>query len=339
MINNEKKGYLCGLENQNQKAMEKYIRFDWAAKHMLRDKANFDILEGFLTVLLGEKITIVEILESESNKDNERGKTNRVDIKARNTRDEIIIVEIQQAREMHYLERILFGASKAVTEHIEKGLKYEQIKKVYSINIIYFDMGTGDDYIYHGETVFRGVNKHDILQVNDRERDILGMRPINDVFPEYYILRVNSFNKKAETPLEEWMDYFGNGNIKDDTIVPGLEEARKKLIYMMMSDKERRVYDRHFMDIAIYEDQLETAMLEGRAIGLEKGLAEGHQIGLEKGLEKGLEEGLEKGLEKGRKEGRKEAALEMAAKMKRNGLPFDLITEITGLPVKEIENL
>ena len=135
------------------------------------------------------------------------------------------------------------------------------------------------------------------------------------------------------------MDYFGNGNIKDDTIVPGLEEARKKLIYMMMSDKERRVYDRHFMDIAIYEDQLETAMLEGRAIGLEKGLAEGHQIGLEKGLEKGLEEGLEKGLEKGRKEGRKEAALEMAAKMKRNGLPFDLITEITGLPVKEIENL
>lgn len=55
MINKEKKGYLCGLENQNQKAMEKYIRFDWAAKHMLRDKANFDILEGFLTVLLGEK--------------------------------------------------------------------------------------------------------------------------------------------------------------------------------------------------------------------------------------------------------------------------------------------
>ena len=44
-----------------------YIRFDWAMKHMLRDKANFDILEGFVSVLLGEEIKIEEILESESN--------------------------------------------------------------------------------------------------------------------------------------------------------------------------------------------------------------------------------------------------------------------------------
>ena len=45
----------------------KFIRFDWAAKRMLRDKANFGVLEGLLTVLLGEKITIDQILESESN--------------------------------------------------------------------------------------------------------------------------------------------------------------------------------------------------------------------------------------------------------------------------------
>lgn len=46
---------------------ERYIRFDWAMKRMLRDKANFAVLEGLLTVLLGEKITIIELLESESN--------------------------------------------------------------------------------------------------------------------------------------------------------------------------------------------------------------------------------------------------------------------------------
>ena len=33
-----------------------YIRFDWAIKHILRDKANFDILEGLISVLLGEEV-------------------------------------------------------------------------------------------------------------------------------------------------------------------------------------------------------------------------------------------------------------------------------------------
>ena len=43
-----------------------YIRFDWAIKRLLRQKANFGALEGFLTVFLGERIRIVEILESDS---------------------------------------------------------------------------------------------------------------------------------------------------------------------------------------------------------------------------------------------------------------------------------
>ena len=46
---------------------DRYIRFDWAVKRLLRQKANFDVLEGFLTVLLGEEVKIIELLESESN--------------------------------------------------------------------------------------------------------------------------------------------------------------------------------------------------------------------------------------------------------------------------------
>ena len=86
---------------------DRYIRFDWAAKRLLRNKANFGVLEGFLTVLLGEDIHILEILESESNQQSEEDKFNRVDIKARNSKDEIIIVEIHNTRELYYLERIL----------------------------------------------------------------------------------------------------------------------------------------------------------------------------------------------------------------------------------------
>ena len=184
------------------------IRFDWAAKRILRDKANFGVLEGLLTVLIGEPIRIQQLLESESNQNSIDDKFNRVDIKAENSKGEIIIVEIQLTREIYYLERILFGVSKAITEHISLGSKYNQVKKVYSINILYFDLGKGGDYLYHGTTHFVGVHTGDELQVNIKEGELIRMRTPSEIFPEYYIIRVNEFNKVASTPLEEWMEYL-----------------------------------------------------------------------------------------------------------------------------------
>lgn len=101
---------------------DKYIRFDWAVKRLLRHKANFGVLEGFLTVLIGDEIHIVEILESEGNQQTENDKFNRVDIKALNSKNEIVIIEIQNTRELYYLERILYGVAKAITEHISLGV-------------------------------------------------------------------------------------------------------------------------------------------------------------------------------------------------------------------------
>lgn len=98
-----------------------YIRFDWAIKRLLRDKANFSVLEGLLTVLFNDKTKIVEILESEGNQQRDDDKFNRVDIKAKNSKGEIIIVEVQNTRELYYLERILYGTAKAITEHISLG--------------------------------------------------------------------------------------------------------------------------------------------------------------------------------------------------------------------------
>ena len=182
---------------------EKFIRFDWAAKRILRDKANFDVLEGLVTVLLNERIHIIEILESEGNRETAEDKFNRVDIKARNSKDEIIIVEIQLTREIYYLERMLYGVAKTITEHISLGDKYDKVKKVYSINILYFDLGKGSDYLYHGQTVFRGVHTDDTLVINTKENDAIRMKTPTEVFPEYFIIRVNEFNKVATTPLQK----------------------------------------------------------------------------------------------------------------------------------------
>lgn len=149
---------------------DRYIRFDWAVKRLLRQKANFDVLEGFLTVLLGEEVKIIELLESESNQQSADDKFNRVDIKAKNSKDEIIIVEIQNTRELYYLERILYGVAKAITEHISLGERYYEVKKIYSISILYFDIGKGNDYLYHGQNSFTGVHTGDRLEVTTKRK-------------------------------------------------------------------------------------------------------------------------------------------------------------------------
>ena len=122
------------------------------------------------------------------------------------------------------------------------------------------------------------------IVINTRTKDAIGMVSSTDIFPEYYIIRVNEFNKVATTPLEEWLDYLKDGNIRDNTTTPGLAEARERLRYMQMSDDERRAYDRHNDNIMVQNDILETKMIEGREQGLEEGRARGLEQGLEQVL-------------------------------------------------------
>ena len=290
---------------------DKYIRFDWAVKRLLRDKANFDVLEGLLTVLLDRQIHIIDILESESNQQDYDDKFNRVDIKARDSENEIIIVEVQVTRELYFLERILYGVAKAITEHMALGELYSEVKKVYSISILYFDIGVGTDYLYHGQNQFVGVHTHDHLQVNTKERGAIVKRLPSEIFPEYILVRVNEFDKEAVTPLEEWVRYLKDGIITSETTAPGLEEAREKLRYYSMSPEERYAYDEHLNAIMIQNDVLSTAKFEGR----EEGLAEG------------------------REEGRVEERLETARRMRSDGLSMEMVVRYTGLSEEEINNL
>ena len=312
------------------KGKNEYIRFDWAAKYMLRSKADFAIFEGLINVLIGEKVEIVELLESESNQEHKDDKFNRVDIKAKDSQGRIILVEIQQSRELDYLQRMLYGVAKTITEHMGKGMIYEQVKKVYSINILYFDLGEGADYLYHGQTTLVGVHTKDTLQLTQHEQDDLHVVTPEDVFPEYFVIRVNEFNKLAVTPLEEWLEYLKDEYIRPDTTVPGLMEARERLEYLRMSEEERRFYD-HYLDTLVRDtDVMKTKLLEAEIKGMKKGEA--------KGLAKGLAKGEAKGIAKAEAKAREEK-LESARKMKADGVPSELISKYTGLSVEEIDSL
>lgn len=306
------------------------IRFDYAIKKLLRNKANFAVLEGFIQVFLGKKCKIQSILESEGNKDNDDDKYNRVDIKAQDEDGEIFIVEVQTSRYTYYLERILFGVSKAVTEQVEEGGDYGKIKKVYSISIVYYDLGVGSDYIYKGYTEFKGVHSGDSLKISrkeelteeeiaielekdeDKRRNFkLKKQNVGDIFPLYYIIRINSFRPSVANALEEWMTFLKDNSIKDDTTTPGLVEAKEVLKRSNMSKDERETYIRH----------LESMQNEKSAITYSHA------------------EGKVEGRIEGRAEGRQEPLLATVRNAKAIGLTVEQIVQLTGLTVEEIEKI
>ena len=211
----------------NSNKNNQVIRFDWAMKRLLRNKANFSVLEGLLTTLLGEKIVIQKLLESESNQETEFDKYNRVDMLAEDSKGELILIEVQNNSEYAYFQRMLFGTSKLVTEYIERGDNYAKVRKVYSINIVYFSLGHGKDYVYHGKTEFRGIHTNDLLELTPFQRQTFKADTVSQLYPEYYILKVNGFNQVAKSPLEEWIYYLNTGEIPSNATAPGSDGARQ----------------------------------------------------------------------------------------------------------------
>lgn len=312
----------------------RYVRFDWAIKRILRDKANKEVLEGLITVLLGQPVTIIEMLESESNKDRFDDKTNRVDVKAKTAAGEYIIVEVQLTKERDFFQRILFGTATTITDQINIGQDYSVIKKIYSINILYFEFGCGEDYAYHGVTTFRGMTKKDsVLQLKTPSEEkyisesAKRMTMPEEVFPEYFLLLVSHFNEVATTPIEEWMEYLKDAVIREDTTTPGLQAAREKLAIMGMTEKEFREYRDYMVSVHAAKDSWDTIRDEGWAEGRAKGLAEGRA------------EGLAEGRAEGRAEGERHKVLELARRMKTKGYPMEDIIEITGLTAETISSL
>ena len=287
--------------------MRNLIRFDWAVKRLLRNKTNFGILEGFLSELLGEDIKIENILESETNKDYKEDKLTRVDLLVKNIKGEFIIIEVQNNREHDYLHRILFGASKLLIENLDSGMKYSEIKKVISVNIVYFDLGQGEDYIYHGKTSFIGLHKKDTLKLSHVQQQLYKTDNISKIYPEYYVIKVNQFNDIAKNTLDEWIYFLKKDEIKDEFKAKGLKQAKEQLDVLKLNDAERKEYAK-FIEQIRYEESL---------------IVSNHKVGKIEGQE----------------EGSRTKAFEIARNLINTGVSIDIIINTTGLSNEEISGL
>ena len=322
--------------------MANYIRFDWAMKRLLRNKANYAVLEGFMCSLLNEKFKINRFLDSESNQQTENDKFNRVDILAENEKGEFIIFEIQNTRELIYYHRMLYGVSKVITDNISLGDDYDKVRKVYSINIVYFTLGQAKDYVYHGKTMFQGLHQpNDILKLSNRQSELffgdvipLGRktnREAGDIFPEYYLLCVNNFDKLAVNNLDEWIEFLKTGEISEAAQAPGLADARKCLDIDKLTVAEMNDYVRHMENLRYQRSVIKT----GYDDGWQKGLADGREEGRAEGRAEGREEGRAEGLA----EGENKANIATAQRLLAMGLSTEQVSAATQLPLEHIEKL
>ena len=258
------------------------IRFDWAMKRLLRNKASFVVLEGFLSELLGFDIIIDHIPESEGNQQTYDDKLNKIDIVAQTTNNEIILIEVQIAEESDYFHRMLYGVSKAITENIKLGSSYAKVKKVYSINIVYFELGQGKDYVYHGTTDFKGIHQNDILELSEKQKKIFGQENINKIYPEYYVIKVNTFDDLAKDRLDEWIYYFKNNEIPENFKAKGLKEAREVLKADKMTKAEKQAYGKHLENQRYEKSMLNSSFYSGHFEGEKIGIEKGEKIGIYK---------------------------------------------------------
>jgi len=324
------------MENKNK---QKIVRFDWAIKHILRNKANFDIIEGFLAALLnGNSISVLEIIESESNRKEEDDKFNRVDILVKDGYDRRIIIEIQNTRESDYLERIIFGTSKTITESIELGDSYKNISKVISISILYFNLGIGDDYLYYGETIFKGLTKEQSLNrlkaVLPHEKRFAGINK----FPEYYLIQVEKYQNIVERAIDEWIYWFKNESIAEDSKSKNIDKVSAKLSYLKMDSKEKRAYEEFLMRLASEKDMLETAKKDGRKEAENELIPQIEEAKAREEEAKAREEEA-KAREVEAKANADETKIKLAKRMLKYGERLEDIIAETGLLEAEIENL
>jgi predicted transposase/invertase (TIGR01784 family) len=276
-----------------------FVSFDWAIKKILRDKENFTVLEGFLSELLGFDVTIQSLLESEMNKKSELDKFDRVDILVQTERKELMLIEVQYDDEDDYFHRMVYGISKLITEYIAEGQRYGEIKKAFSINIMYYRLGQGKDYVYEYVGNFIGRKKKDILQPTTHQKKKYDIESTADIFPKYYIIRVKSFGKVIAEPFDEWLYFLKNSEIKPEFKAKGMERAKEVLRYENMPLEEKYAYNRYVENRRIEMGVLETAE--------------------DKGIRK--------------------TQIKVAQNALEEGFSFDIIVKLTGLLLSEVQLL
>jgi len=291
--------------------MSNLISFDCAIKYLLKDKGDYDIVEGFISALISscgyKPVKIKALLESASNKESKELKSSIADLVVEDDADNKYIVEIDRSYTSLFLHKACFNSSRLIVDSISSNDDYSTIKKIIHINLLYFPFGNIKAPLHHGKTVFHEVDKEhpQNLYIAD-----LGMRffDAQNILPEYFVISVPLFNDVIKDELDEWLYLMKHSEIREDFRSPYMKKVADRLNVLKMTPTERKEYTAYRNESLKERDYIVSAE----------------------------EKGIEIGRAEGKAEGENKKAIEIALNLLRQNLPLDVISSATGLPHDEL---
>ena len=318
-----------------------------------------DLVISFLNALLplesGEEICSITYLPAELVPDNPLRKNSIVDVRCRDNRGRQFIVEMQMAWSPEFQQRVLFNAAKAYVRQLDKGIDYDLLEPVYSLNLV-------NDII---EPSLAGYY-HSYRMVHEEHSDRV-IEGLHLVFVELPKFTPQTFSEKRMHVL--WLRYLTEIKDNSESVSPDLlanpeiNKAVSVLEESAFTEAQLLAYDRFWDSVSVEKtlfnswrrrglaEGREEGREEGRAEGRAEGIAEGREVGRAEGIAKGRAEGraegIAVGIEKGKAEGRAEGIAEGRAEEKRQlarnlqsmGLSIAQIAQATGLTEEEVGNL
>jgi len=298
------------------------ISFDYAIKYLLKSKADYDIIEGFISALFASEgykpVKINALLDSESNKEGMDLKRSIADLVVEDEDGNKYIVEIERSFTPNFMHKACFNTARLVVDSISGNQDYTTIKKVFHISLLYFATKQLEKPIYHGETVFHSIDTSHPVDVRIANQGLV-MFENHNVFPEYFVISVPLFNDVIHQEIDEWLYVMKYSDTRKDFKSPYMKKVQERLSVLKMTNEERASYYYYLKEAVHSQDVLVAAENKGEARGMEKGI--------KKGIKKGIERGIEKGIE------------QVAIKMLLEKIDIKVISNLTGLSEEVILEL
>ena len=278
---------------------------DLAFKFMLGDEKHTDSLIYFLNCakVSADPVVGVTIMNSEMTAENIIEKGFRIDIRAKTDKGEIMIIEMQCARDSHMVARLMDYGCRNVANQLGKGEYYGALKRVVCIAVLNFKMFPEDNRFWR--TVSMRDNETKELVTDVLELQFLEL-PKTDIVDE-------------NNPLTYWVEFLKN---------PYSEETEKICKKVPQIEEARKMYEKSIADPEKFE------MIKSR----ERALWE-YQGAISEAEERGIVIGEERGIVIGEERGAYNKAIENARSMLRDNMPMDLIVRYSGLSLSEVQSL
>ena len=260
------------------------ISFDYAIKYLLRNKGDYDIIEGFISALFAAQgykpVKINAILDAESNKESLHLKRSIADLVVEDEDGNKYIVEIERAFTPNFMHKACFNTSRIIVDSISGNQDYTTIKKVFHISLLYFATKNMEKPIYHGQTIIHEIDTAHPVNVRIANQGCIIFENRN-IFPEYFFISVPRFDDVINQEIDEWLYVMKHSETKDSFKSPYMQKVDERLSVLKMNEEERNEYLYYLKQATYSQDILTAARAEGEAKGIAKGRAEGIAKGAE----------------------------------------------------------